>query len=286
MELDPHLAIVTNVEDDHLEHYGNLRTLRSAFAEFLTSVENPENRIVCADCADLYALARRELGERFITYGFSDWSDVRGVEIRLDREGSSCRVLDRGEPVGYLRIRVPGRHMLANALSVYTAGIVLGLPTEKVAYGLSEYRGTRRRFEILGTWKGATLIDDYAHHPTEIRATLQALQQYTGGRCIAVFQPHRYSRTDQLFDEFARTFIGVDLLVLSEIYPAGEKPRPGVSSKHLMARIEGVKESIYAPGLDDVESTLRSRLVEGDTVLFLGAGNVNQVAFRLLGERA
>lgn len=285
LELDPYLAIVTNVEDDHLDHYGALPTLRNAFAEFLTSVPERDNRIVCGDCPSLYNLARRELGdEGFKSYGFSEWCRVRGEDLRLDRDGSSCRVLRDDEPVGSLRIRVPGRHMLSNALGVYAAGLSLGWDKEKVAFGLSEFTGTRRRFEVLGTWRGATFIDDYAHHPTEIRATLQALEQYTEGRCVAVFQPHRYSRTDQLFDEFAETFSGVDLLILTEIYAAGEEPRPGVTSKHLLSRIQGVGECVYAPELAEVEAALKEHLKEGDAVLFLGAGNVNSIAYRLLEE--
>jgi len=272
------------VDDDHLDHYGNLSSLHDAFGRFASSVKNPDHRILCADCPDLYALARKRFGQDFVSYGFSEWSDIRAVEVHLDKNGSDCRVLYRGGPLGRIRLRVPGRHMLSNALSVYSAAVVLGFPLEKVAYGLSEFRGARRRFEVLGTWNGATLIDDYAHHPTEIRATLQTLNQVTEGRCVVVFQPHRYSRTDQLFDRFAETFVGVDLLVLTEIYSAGEKPRPGVSSKHLMASIRGVQESLYAPTLDDAEELLRQRIGEGDTVLFLGAGNINEVAFRLLGR--
>ena len=282
LELDPYLAIVTNVEDDHLEHYGNLSMLRNAFAEFIASVEDPGRRILCGDCPHLYAMARRELGEGFLAYGFSDWCDVRGVEMRFEPEGSFCRVLLQDETLGHLRIQVPGRHMLSNALGVYAACFALGLAPEEAARGLAAYRGIGRRFEILGRWRGATLIDDYAHHPTEIRATLQALRQYTEGRCVAVFQPHRFSRTDQLFHEFAKTFAGVNLLVLTEVYPAGEPPRPGVSSKHLMPHIEGVEEIVYAPDLLDVEEALKARVADGDAVLFLGAGNVNQVAFRLL----
>lgn len=282
LELDPYLAIVTNVEDDHVEYYGTIHALRDAFCAFLTAVKDPDRRIVCADCPNLYSLARRSFGQDFIPYGFSEWSDIRGVEIEMSREGSACQVLKYGKPVGRIAIRIPGLHMLSNALGAFAAGLSLGLPAEGLAAGLAEYSGTRRRFEILGTWRGATFIDDYGHHPTEIEATLRALGQYTEGRRIAVFQPHRYSRTEQLFDKFAASFGGIDLLILSEIYPAGEEPRPGVTAKQLLGHIQGVGKTVYAPTLDDVEKALDANVQENDTVLFLGAGDINKVAFRLL----
>ncbi len=284
LELDPHLALVTNVEDDHLEHYGDRKTLHDAFLSYLNAVENPRHRILCADCETLMDLASKELGEGFVTYGFSERANIQGLDIRADSQGSSCRVLRGGESVGHLHVRVPGKHMLLNALGVYAAGLQLGFPIEKLAYGLSEYRGTRRRFEVLGDWKGATLIDDYAHHPTEIRATLQSLSQKADGRRVAVFQPHRYSRLEQLWEEFSKCFETLDLLIVSDVYSAGEAPRPGIDSKALANRITGPDQIIYAPGLDEVETELRKVLQKGDSVLFLGAGNINQVAGRLLKE--
>lgn len=284
LELDPHLAIVTNVEDDHLEHYGDILSLREAFRDFIGCVEAPERRILCADCPNLYALARRNFGTDFVPYGFSEAGDIRGVEIDLARDSSACRVLIHGKPAARLEIRVPGMHMLLNALGAFAAGLSLGLSADSLLKGLAEYRGTRRRFEVLGDWRGATLIDDYGHHPTEIEATLRALRQYSEGRCLVVFQPHRYSRTDQLFDEFAGAFGGVDLLILSEIYSAGEEPREGVTAKRLLSRIHGVASVVYAPTLGDVEEALREQVQAGDTVLFLGAGDINRVAYRLLEQ--
>ncbi|MCA9415763.1 MAG: UDP-N-acetylmuramate--L-alanine ligase [Candidatus Omnitrophica bacterium] len=285
LELDPHLALVTNVEDDHLEHYGDRQRLQEAFLHFISAVENPRYRILCADCPTLMELASNELEGGYVTYGFSEEAHIRGVDIRADSTGSSCRVLRGGDTVGHLHIRVPGRHMLQNALGVYASGLQLGLSIEKLGYGLSEYRGTRRRFEVLGVWNDATLIDDYAHHPTEIRATLQALDQKAEGRRVAVFQPHRYSRLEQLFEEFSACFESVDLLIVSEVYSAGEAPREGINSEALAKKIEGPGQVIYAPGLDEVEVELRGRLQPGDTVLFLGAGNINQVALRLLENK-
>lgn len=284
LELDPHLALVTNVEDDHLEHYGERRGLEEAFAAYIESVENPRHRILCADCGTLMRIAEESLGGGYVTYGFSDRADIQGVEVRTDRNGSTCRVLRGGDPVGHLHLRVPGRHMLQNALGVYAAGLQLGLPIEKLNYGLSEYRGTRRRFEVLGSWNGALLIDDYAHHPTEVRATLQALEQRAEGRRVAVFQPHRFSRLEQFFDDFAACFGAIDLLIVTEVYSAGEPSRPGISSQALIGKIAGPNQVIYAPTLDDVETELRGRLMEGDSVLFLGAGNVNRVARKLAEE--
>ncbi len=284
LELDPHLALVTNVEDDHLEHYGDRRTLEDAFVNYLSAVENPRYRILCADCPTLMRLASQELGSGYVTYGFSEDSNIRGVEIRADRTGSSCRVLRGGEPVGHLHIRVPGKHMLQNALGVYATGLQIGLSIEKLSYGLAEYRGARRRFETLGEWNGAILIDDYAHHPTEIRATLQALDQKAQGRKVAIFQPHRYSRLEQLFDEFAQSFESLDLLIVTDVYSAGEAPRPGIHSRALLEKISGPGQIIYAPTLEDVELEIQGRVREGDTVLFLGAGNLNQVARKLLKE--
>jgi UDP-N-acetylmuramate--alanine ligase len=284
LELNPHLVLVTNVEDDHLEHYGDVYALQDAFRDYISTVKDPSLRILCADCAHLYTLARRSFNLNFVSYGFSDLCDVQGVDLQLDSRGSSCAIMQYGVFVGRLKIQVPGVHMLSNALGALSAGMSLGFPTKELLQGLSEYSGTRRRFEILGNWRGATLVDDYGHHPTEIQVTLRALHQYTEGRCVVVFQPHRYSRTDQLFDEFGDSFGGIDILILSEIYSAGEKPRPGVTSKHLLSRIRGVERVLYASTLLDVEKTLRNQLEEGDTVLFLGAGDINQVAYKLLQD--
>lgn len=284
LELSPYLALVTNVEDDHLEFYGDIPSLQQAFVDYISRVENSSRRILCGDCRHLYALARRSFGQDFVTYGFSETCDVRGIEIHLEPGGSSCKVLRYGKPVGSLHIQLPGIHMLANAIGAFTAGLALGFPPDLLSTGLAQFRGTKRRFEILGKWRGATIIDDYGHHPTEIQATLRALGQYTEGRRVAVFQPHRYSRTDQLFDEFAQSFGGVDLLVISEIYAAGEEPRPGISSRQLMTRIQGVGRILYAPTLEDVEKVLESNIQPGDSVLFLGAGDINKVAYGLVAR--
>lgn len=284
LELNPYLAVVTNVEDDHLEYYGDIFTLQDAFRDYIGMVEDPSHRILCADCGHLYSLARRAFGQEFVSYGFSEICEVRGAEIHFERSGSSCAVLRHEEKIGHITLHVPGVHMLSNAIGAFTAGLALGLSAAELSEGISQYRGTRRRFEVLGKWRGATLIDDYGHHPTEIRATLRALRQYTAGRTVVVFQPHRYSRTDQLFDEFGDSFGGTGLLILTEIYSAGEEPRPGVTSKHLMTRITGVGAMAYAPTLEDVTGTLKERVQDGDVVLFLGAGDVNKVAYRLLEQ--
>ena len=284
LELSPYLALVTNVEDDHLEHYGDIFALQDAFRDYISGVEDPSRRILCADCGHLYSIARRSFGQDFTSYGFSEICDVRGSEIQYERTGSSCVVLREGRRIGKIRLQVPGIHMLSNAIGAFAAGLSLGLPADDLSEGLAQYHGARRRFEVLGKWHGATLIDDYGHHPTEIRATLRALRQFTGGRTVVVFQPHRYSRTDQLFDEFADSFGGTDLLILTEIYAAGEEPRPGVTSKHLLPRITGVSGVIYAPCLEEVTEALMKNIQDGDAVLFLGAGDVNQVAYHLLGR--
>lgn len=284
LELSPYMALVTNVEDDHLEFYGDIQSLQQAFVDYIGRVEDPSLRILCGDCRFLYALARKTFGQDFVTYGFSEACDIRGTEIHLEPTGSSCKVLRYGKPVGSIRIRIPGVHMLTNAIGAFTVGLSLGFPAELLSEGLAQYRGTKRRFEILGKWRGATLIDDYGHHPTEIQATLRALSQYTERRKVAVFQPHRYSRTDQLFDEFAVSFGGVDLLILTEIYSAGEEPRAGISSRHLMTRIQGAGQILYAPTLEDVEKALEEHIQPGDSVLFLGAGDINKVAYRLVAR--
>jgi len=284
LELEAELALVTNVDDDHVEHYGNLSSLHLAFEEFIGGVSEPLQRILCSDCPCLYSIARRRFGHEYTTYGFTEVADIQGTEIRLEPVSSECTVIHEGQPIGQIRIGLPGLHMLSNALGVLAAGLSLDLPVEKLCSGLSEYRGTRRRFEHLGRWKGASLIDDYAHHPTEIEATLQALRQSTLGRCIVVFQPHRHSRTEQFFDRFGTLFGGIDVLLLTDIYSAGEQPRPGTSSKRLLQTLQGVGEVVYAPLLDDVSATLREAVQEGDTILFLGAGDISGVPHRLLAE--
>ena len=286
IHLDPHVAVVTNVEADHLDHYGTLEAVEAIFCEFMERVPADGGALViCGDDARLVELADTT-GRRIVTYGFGEACDVRCRTLGRSGVGTRFEVeLPGGERFESLT-RVPGAHMVANASAALATAWVLGLDLDQAAAALAEFTGVRRRFDLIGEAGGVTVVDDYAHHPTEVRATLTAASDLGFGRVIVLFQPHRYSRTDALAEDFAEAFAFADQSILMDVYGAGESPIPGVSGKTVLdalLRKHPRTQVAYLPHRTDVVPYLSSRVRAGDLVLTMGAGDVTAIGPELVG---
>jgi UDP-N-acetylmuramate--alanine ligase len=272
----PHAAaVVTNVEPDHLEYHGSVENLHAAFARFLAATDGP--RVVCAD-DEVAARLGGQAGA--ITYGTADGADVHMAEVRSGREGVGFDLWRHGERLGPVHVPLPGLHNARNACAAIAVGLELGVSFADAAEAIGRFAGVDRRFQHRGEVGGITFVDDYAHLPSEVAAAVAAGRDGGWRRLVTVFQPHRYSRTEALWREFADAFEGSDLLVLTDVYPAGEEPRPGVSGKLLVDAVldaHGRQPVAYLPTLDDVVGYLSTRLRPGDLCLTLGAGDLTSV---------
>ncbi|MFA6317798.1 MAG: UDP-N-acetylmuramate--L-alanine ligase [Elusimicrobiota bacterium] len=280
LHLSPLVAVVTNVDDDHLDYHKTVERLRASFAEHLRRLPFYGAAVVCVDDPPLKAIAAG-LDRRVISYGFSPTARWRAAELELSSEGSACAVLCAGRRLGILRLRVPGRHNVLNALGALAAGSFLGFPFKALARGLAEFRGVGRRLDVLGAASGVTFVDDYGHHPTEVAATLAALRLWKG-RKVVIFQPHRYSRTKLMARRFGPAFKAADFVYVMDVYAAGEKPIPGVSSKLILDALRRCR--VPCASFSSALETARE-LAPGDVVLTLGAGDVWKVGEDLLRRK-
>ncbi|MFZ2058113.1 MAG: UDP-N-acetylmuramate--L-alanine ligase [Acidimicrobiales bacterium] len=277
LHMAPELGIVTSVEPDHLEHYGSFEELKAAFRVFLGQVGSA---IVCADDPVAASLAPASA----VTYGCSAGAEVRIVGVESGRNHLRFELLRSGESIGLFELPVPGVHNARNAAAAVSAALELGLDPEHARRALARFAGVARRFEFRGDIGGVTFVDDYAHLPGEVRAALDAARGGGFGRIVCVFQPHRYSRVAMLAPEFADAFEGADLVVVTEVYAAGELPRPGVSGKLVldaMIRAHPRARAVYVPRRDDVVAYLRTNLRPGDLCLTLAAGDLTNLAAEL-----
>jgi len=284
LRYQPYISVITNVEPEHLEHYGgDFSRLKAAVREFAGNTLPEGWLVLCSDDPLLRELAR-EQGIRAVTYGRDPGADLSYTDARQEEGALRFTVLAGGVPLGEAALAVPGEHNIVNALAAMAVARLAGMPFAAAARALGEYRGVHRRFQIIGRKNGMTVVDDYAHHPTEIRATLRAARQWNRGRVIAVFQPHRYSRTHLLMEEFGVSFGDADVVILTEIYaPPGVEPIPGVSADALARRIEAhTGRSVHL--LSDagaIVEHLAAAMEPGDLVVTMGAGDIWQVAHTL-----
>lgn len=291
--LFPIINVVTNVDYDHIDHYGSQEAIDDAFAAFMNKVPFYGMNVICADDPGVRRLIGR-IKRPFITYGFGRDCRIRGQIIecgavnRFDvwlrgRDGQEKKILEN------VTLSQPGRHNILNALAAIGVALQAGISPEKCAEGLASFSGVGRRFELKGEKNGITVIDDYGHHPTEIRATIRTARQvFPGRRLVMVFQPHRFSRTQALFGEFCQTFGDVDKLYLTEIYPASEAPIPGVNGVNLALGIRQFSKTdvCYKPNFDEVVEALKTELRPGDVLITQGAGSVTTVGPRVLENMA
>ncbi len=277
--LEPRVAVVTNLEADHLDIYHDLEGVRDAFRTFAASVCPGGRLVVCADDPGAARLLAG-VGECGYTYGTGAGAQLRAVDVDATPEGSRFRMVEEGKDRGVVSVPAPGLHNLRNALAAVAVARYLGVEWDAVATGLSRYGGVGRRFQRLGEAGGVLFVDDYAHHPTEIRATLEATRELFGDRrLVAVFQPHLFTRTRDFATEFGSVLAAADVVWLTDVYPAREDPIPGVSGRLVVDAVSeaGGAEVHYAEDLASLEAELERFLEPGDLCLTLGAGSVEEV---------
>ena len=289
LKLSPSIAVLTNIDHEHMESYGSWENLQQAFADFANKVPFYGAVVACADDPAVRELLPR-VTRRTIAYGIdADVCDVSGRRLELEAFGSRLlvgqRTKDRGlVDLGPLQLRVPGRHNALNALAAVAVGLELGVPYERIRAALEEFHGAERRFELRGEEAGVMVVDDYGHHPTEIAAVIQAARAGIGRRVVVVFQPHRYTRTSQLMEAFGPSLSGADEIVLTDIYPAGEAPIAGVT---IEALADAVRRGVRCPvrlvkTLDEVPAAVAERAAPGDLIVTLGAGSIGTLPDRIL----
>jgi UDP-N-acetylmuramate--alanine ligase len=283
--LSPTFAVITNLDHEHMESYGTFENLVDAFVTFGNKVPFYGAVVACLDDPAVAALLPR-LTRRVITYGFSEAADVRGEGASSDGRTARCmvRTIDDGQAQrSALTIGVPGRHNLLNALAAVAIGRELGVPFERMAPALQEFHGAERRYQVRGQRSGVTVVDDYGHHPTEVAAVLRTAREGAPQRLVAVFQPHRYTRTRDLLPEFGPALGLADVVVLTDIYAAGEAPIAGITLDTLAAQVRPhVKELVVVPQVADVPGHVAMLARPGDLIITLGAGSIGLVADRLL----
>jgi UDP-N-acetylmuramate--alanine ligase len=283
--LRPTIAVVTNIDREHMNAYGTFAELEASFAQFISSVPFYGLAVLCVDNPVVERLSEGYPGRK-VTYGFSEKADLRAANLSFQEGVTSYDLFRSGELLGHFSLNMPGRHLVANSLAAIAVGLEFGVDVEQIQRSLESFAGVKRRLEIVGRSNGVTVINDYGHHPTEIRATVNAVREgwkESMGRLHVVFQPHRFSRTRDCFSEFCEAFHESDYLYISDIYAAGEDPVEGVSSKALCSAIRNPKAR-YVPELSEVDSILRETVEEGDVVLCLGAGSIGARAESLAGE--
>lgn len=277
LELNPHMAIVTNIEDDHLDHYKNIENVLKDFMKFIDQVPNDGKVILCKDCDNVKKLIK-EYEKSYISYGISTEADFMAKKIELDKLSSRSEIYWQGEKIGNLHLNVAGYHNILNALAAIAVARELGMNFNQIAETLESFQGVQRRMEIVADIDDKILImDDYAHHPTEIKATLSALRNsWENRRIIVVFQPHRYSRTKLLAEKFGKVFFDADQVVITDIYSANEPPISGISGETIFNEIKKANHSYvkYIPSKDNILSFLYEIVQPGDVIITIGAGDI------------
>jgi UDP-N-acetylmuramate--alanine ligase len=288
LKFSPAIAVVTNIDREHLDYYRDLDDIKQVFLSFIDRIPFYGLAVLCLDNEPVQELIP-SIKKRFVTYGTSTQADLRARSIVADGLRSAFSVERFGQRLGGLTLNLPGAHNVSNALAAIAVGMELGIPFETVRGALETTEGVQRRMEIKGCAGGITVVDDYGHHPTEIKATLEAVRQsWPEKRTVVVFQPHRYTRTRALFDDFTRAFYQSDVLVVLPIYAASEAPVAGVSGRLLYEGIQqhGHKEVLYAESMEAAVALLRGRLAAGDLLLTLGAGDVWRLGETILEQLA
>jgi UDP-N-acetylmuramate--alanine ligase len=283
LRLAPAVTVITNIDREHLDHYKDLDDVRQAFIYFANRVPFYGVAVLCADDENVRSILPK-VTKRSILYGTRSEAEIRGVAIELLPHGSRFRVEAAGERLGLIELQVPGRHNALNALAAVAVGLELEIAFEHIAESLAGFHGVGRRFELRGEAGGVRVFDDYGHHPTEIAATLAAAKGLGAGRVLVVFQPHRYTRTASLREEFGRCFGVADQVWVMDVYAAGESPIPGVTGETVVqsANAHGAAHVHYAPTAAEAAEAALREVRSGDVLLTLGAGDVSKLGEILL----
>ena len=288
LRLDGTIAVVTNIDPEHLDHYGHFDSVKKAFCEFIENVPFYGLAVMCIDHPEVQSVLSRIRDRRIVTYGFSALADVRAENVRPEAGGSRFDVLvleKDGErrAIAGVHIPIPGRHNVQNALAAICVALEMGIDDETIIRGFEKFEGVKRRFSRVGEIDGTIVIDDYAHHPTEIKAVLSAARESADGRVIALVQPHRFTRLRDLMEEFQNAFNDADVVFVAPVYPAGEEPIEGVDAAALAEglRAHGHRMARAVGDLDEVCSALRDLAADGDMVICMGAGDITKWAASL-----
>jgi len=284
LALSPIIAVVTNIDQEHLDHYGDMETIRKTFVDFINKVPFYGTSVLCLDNEEIQYIIPR-LKKRYITYGLTSQADLQGREIRREAGGMRFEVLYQDSSMGEVLVGIPGEHNVLNSLAALGVALELGLSMDVVRQGLKDLGGLARRFQVKGEKKNILVLDDYGHHPSEIVATLKTAREWwPERRMVVVFQPHRYTRTQALFDRFVTSFNEADVLLVTSIYPAGERLMSGVTGEALAEGIRehGHKDVSFCGDKDETLETLHSIVEERDLVVTLGAGDIVKVGERFL----
>ncbi|TIX88702.1 UDP-N-acetylmuramate--L-alanine ligase [Rhizobium sp. P44RR-XXIV] len=292
LKLPADVAVVTNIDPEHLDHYGNFDAVRAAFRQFVENVPFYGFGVLCIDHPEVQSLVGRIEDRKVITYGENPQADVRFSNVRIDGTRSLFDVEIRRRRTGKvihikdLVMPMPGRHNISNATAAVAVANRLGISSEAIAKGLASFGGVKRRFTLTGEWNGIKIFDDYGHHPVEIKAVLKAAREACKGRVIAVHQPHRFTRLSSLFEEFAACFNDADSIFLAPVYAAGEDPIEGVDSQALVSRIKanGHRDARYLSSQEDLAAMVAEIAQPGDFVVLLGAGSITYWAASLPKE--
>ena len=288
LRLTPVIAVITTIDRDHLDTYRDLEEIGDAFVSFAGRVPFFGRVIVCLDDPQVRHILPRIADRRIVTYGLSPQADLSAVDIEAHSWGSRFAVRSlRGGLLGEIEMPMPGRHNVANALAAVGVGLTLRIGWDAIAAAIAGFKGVHRRFEPMGSWRGAAVVDDYAHHPTEVAATLDAARQtFPKARVHAVFQPHLFSRTRDLAGDFGNALLGADRAVVTDVYPSREAPLAGVTGELVVeaARQSGHRNVVYCRDWRDVPPVLAAEVAAGDVVLTLGAGDINRLASLLVSE--
>ena len=275
LQLKPTISVITNIEQEHMDCYDDLEDLHNSFTQFANAVPFYGAVLACLDSPGVQDIIPR-IKRPVITYGFTSQADISAKNIQSKETKTTYSLYKQNQKCGKVTLNVPGKHNVLNSLAAAAIGFEMGLSAKTIIAGIGSYGGVRRRFEIKGIAGDVMVVDDYAHHPTEVSATLQAARDGWDRRIIAVFQPHLFSRTKSFYKEFAAAFMDSDVLIVTDIYPAREKPIKGVTGKLVFnaARSTGHKNVHYIPDLEDLQAALDDIIQENDMVITIGAGTI------------
>ena len=278
LRLSPVVNLITNIDNDHLDYYGQMELLRKSFLEFTSKIPYYGRNIICLDDLEIQKLIPL-ISKPTWTYGFNPNSQFSIRNYHQSGIGSEFEIFRDNSKLAKIKLQVPGMHNARNATAAFAAAVELDLDLEKSAEALAQFKGVQRRFELKGTFKDATIVDDYGHHPTEIEATLEAARSYWKGKIVVTFQPHRYSRTQMCWNQFKDSFKNADEIYLVDIYSAGESEIPGITSKNLSQEIPRAQ---YLGSLDQAKEHLSKNLTKGTLLITLGAGSITQLGPMLI----
>ena len=275
LQLKPTVAVITNIEEEHMDCYSDMDDLYDSFISFANSVPFYGSVVICSDSSGASDIINK-IKRPITTYGINSNADIQASMISFNEMKSFYTLNYRGENLGQVNLSAPGEHNILNSLASAAIGVELGIDPKDIISGLNAYQGVRRRFEIKGTVNDIIIIDDYAHHPTEVEATLNTAKKSWDKRIIGVFQPHLFSRTKDFYKEFAEAMMGCDIALITDIYPAREKPITGVTGKLVYDRIKelGHKNSHYIPDLSNINTIIEENVEAGDLIITMGAGTI------------